>query len=406
MTMKGRVLLVGIVMLAEMWLVGCGHYNCGATFGASSCSAGNGGLNSGNGNNGNGSVYLFVADAGGIQGEVLDPTAGTIKTIPGGTVSISVGNVNAPQSDFMAVAQGKYMYSGYSTWLGGTIYGWSITGGGTLNAITGVQPLSAPYLVGNFQIGSQAMIANPAGTLLFALDQTNEQVYVYTIGTGGVLTAATSSPMALPPGFKPFNLAIDGLGKYLYVSNDVSLNTTEVATYSIGSNGALAAVGTPISSPIRQMQGDASGKFMVGTSGGFFFDNGDKTLYVGAIGQSGVLTVTPTTISGVPASVAVQPNSGGNIVYAFDFPGSGGNGGIEGFQLDLSTGTLTAIAGITASGANGEFDPSGKFLFVVAAANGVANALDAFDVSASSALTTHVANVGWAPGAWEPVDAQ
>ena len=29
MTMKGRVLLVGIVMLAEMWLVGCGHYNCG-----------------------------------------------------------------------------------------------------------------------------------------------------------------------------------------------------------------------------------------------------------------------------------------------------------------------------------------------------------------------------------------
>ncbi|PYX74383.1 MAG: hypothetical protein DMG78_06950 [Acidobacteria bacterium] len=406
MTMKGRALLVGIVMLAEMWLVGCGHYNCGATFGASSCSSGSGGLNSGNGNSGNGAVYLFVADAGGIQGEVLDPTAGTIKTIPGGTVSITSGSINAPQSDFMAVAQGKYLYSGYSTWLGGTIYGWSITAGGTLNAITGTQPLSAPYLVGSFQIGSQAMITNPAGTLLFALDQTNEQVYVYTIGTGGVLAPATSSPMALPPGFKPFNMAIDGLGKYLYVSNEVGLGTTEVATYSIGSNGALAAVGTPLSTPIRQMQGDASGKFMVGTSGGFFFDNGDKTLYVGAIGQSGALTVTPIKITGVPAAVAVQPNTGGNIVYAFDFPDSAGNGTIEGFQFDLSTGALTAIAGITASGANGEFDPSGKYLFVVEAANGVANALDAFDVSASSALTTHVANVGWAPGAWQPVDAQ
>jgi len=406
MTMKGRALLVGIVMLAEMWLVGCGHYHCGATFGASSCAAGSGGLNNGNGSNTTGAVYLFVADAGGIQGEVLDPTAGTIKTIPGGTVSVTSGSTNAPQSDFMAVAQGKYMYSGYSTWLGGTIYGWSITGGGTLNAITGVQPLSAPYLVGNFQIGSQAMITNPAGTLLFALDQTNEQVYVYTIGTGGVLAPATGSPMALPPGFKPFNLAIDGLGKYLYVSNDVTLNTTEVATYSIGSNGALASVGTPLSTPIRQMQGDASGKFMIGTSGGFFFNNQDNELYVGTIGQSGALTVTPTTITGVPAGVAVQPNTGANIVYSFDFPSSTGNGTIEGFQFDLSTGALTAIAGITASGANGEFDPSGKYLFVVAASNGVASALDAYSVSASSALTTPVATVGWAPGGWQPVDAQ
>src|SRR5437879_13000652 len=100
--------------------------------------------------------------------------------------------------------------------------------------------------------------------------------------------------------------------------------------------------------------------------------------------------------------VAVLHNTGENILYSFDFPGSTGNGTIEGFQLDLSTGALTAIAGITASGANGEFDPSGKYLFVVEAANGVANALDAFDVSASSALTTHVANVGWAPGAWQP----
>lgn len=406
MTMKGRALLVGIVMLAEMWLVGCGHYTCGATFGASSCSSGSGGLNSGNGSNTKGAVYLFVADAGGIQGEVLDPTAATIKTIPGAVVTISSGGVNAPQSDFMAVAQGKYLYSGYSTWQGGTIYGWSITGGGTLNAITGVQPFSAPYLVSNFQVGSQAMITNPAGTLLFSLDQTNEQVYVYTIGTGGVLTAATSSPTALPPGFKPFNLAIDGLGKYLYVSNDVGLNTTEVATYSIGSSGALAAVGAPILTPIRQMQGDASGKFMVGTSGGFFFNNQDNELYVGTIGQSGTLTVTPTVITGVPAMVAIQPNAGGNILYSFDFPGSTGNGTIEGFQLDLSTGALTAIAGITASGANGEFDPSGQYLFVVAASNGVASALDAYSVSASSALTTHVASVGWAPGAWEPVDAQ
>jgi hypothetical protein len=401
MTMKARALLVGIVMLAEMWLVGCGHYNCGATFGASSCSAGNGGLNQGNGGTGKGAVYLFVADAGGIQGEVLDPTAGTITITPGfGTVTVPT---NVP-GDWMAVAQGKYMYSAYSGI--GEIFGWSISGSGTLTAITGVTPFAAPYLVSNLQAGSQAMIANPAGTLLFALDETNDLIYVYTIGTGGILTAATGSPAALPAGFKPFNLAVDGLGKYLYVSNLVGLNTTELATFSIGSNGALAAVGSPILSPIQQMQGESSGKFMVGTSGGIFFNNGDQNLYVGSIGASGALTVTQTPTAGVPSSVSVQPSVGGNLVYAFDFPSSSGNGNIEGFTLDSSTGGLAAIAGMSATGSNGEFDLSGKYLFVVAASNGVASSLDAFDVSASSALTTHLANVGWAPGAWKPVDSQ
>ena len=63
------------------------HYNCGTTFGASSCSSGNGGLNQGNGSTTKG-TYLLIADAGGIQGEVLDPTAKTISITPGfGTVS-------------------------------------------------------------------------------------------------------------------------------------------------------------------------------------------------------------------------------------------------------------------------------------------------------------------------------
>ena len=117
---------------------------------------------------------------------------------------------------------------------------------------------------------------------------------------------------------------------------------------------------------------------------------------------TGTLTVTQFPTQGTPANVAVQPNAGGNLVYTFDFPTSGSNGTIEAFQL--SAGLLAGIQGNSATGVSGEFDQSGKFLFVVESSNGAASALDAFDVSASPVLTTPLANVGWAPGAWQPAD--
>ena len=124
MTMKVRALLVASVLLAEIWLVGCGHYTCGTTFGASSCSPSGGGVSQGGGGTGTGATYLFVADAGGIQGEVLDATAGTIKITPGfGTVSVP----NVP-SEWMAIANAEFMYVGYPST--GQIYGWSIAGVG------------------------------------------------------------------------------------------------------------------------------------------------------------------------------------------------------------------------------------------------------------------------------------
>jgi len=398
MTMKGRALLVAIVMLAEMWLVGCGHFNCGATFGASSCSSGTGGISQGGGGTTKG-TYLLVADAGGIQGEVLDPTAKTISITPGfGTVSVPSTKV---PGDWMAIAGQKFMYSAYTAT--GEIWGWSLNGNGTLTALTG-SPVTANFLLNDLSAGTQAMVANPTGTLLFGLDQASEAIDVYQIGTAGALTGPSTVP--LPSGFKPFNLAVDGLGKYLYVSNVSGLITNQVAVYSITGTTITAVSGSPFPSNLQQMQGDASGKFMIGTTGGFF-NGGDMNLYVGSINTStGALTIANTTTAGVPVTVTVQPNTGGTLVYAFDFPNSGGNGSVEGFTLDLSAGGLAAIAGISATGANGEFDPSGKYLFVVASSNGVASALNAYDVSAGSALATPLASVGWAPGAWQAFDTQ
>jgi len=401
MTMKVRVLFVAAVILAEMWLVGCGHYTCGETFGNSSCSSSNGGLNQGNGNTTKG-VNLLIADAGGIQGLVVDPTAKTIKTNPaynGTQVQVDTRVVG----DWMVIAGQKFMYTGYTAT--GEIWGWSLNGNGTLNAITGAQPLSTDYLASITSAGSQAMVANPAGTLLFALDQAGEAVNVYQIGTAGALTGPTQT--LLPSGFRPYNLAVDGHGTYLYVSNIVGLQTTEVAIYSIGSSGALAAVGTPVASAVQQMQGEATGKFMIGTSGGYF-NSADNHLYIESIGSGGALTETTATTQDVPVTVQVQPNTGGTLVYAFDLPltNAGGAGPIEGFTLDASAGTLTAISGMSAAGANGAFDASGKYFFEVIYSNSTSSTLNGFDVSASPDLSSLLATVGWSSGAWAAYDAQ
>jgi 6-phosphogluconolactonase (cycloisomerase 2 family) len=79
---------------------------------------------------------------------------------------------------------------------------------------------------------------------------------------------------------------------------------------------------------------------------------------------------------------------------------------IEGFQLDLSTGALPAIAGSPFAGLGGyaQFDQAGKFLFVVEDPNAPASSMDVYDVSAGGALTQPVATVGWGPGSWAPTD--
>jgi len=395
MTMKGRALLVAIVILAEMWLVGCGHYTCGTTFGASSCSSGSGGLNQGNGGTTKG-TYLLIADAGGIQGEVLDPTAKTISITPGfGTVS-TPGTNNIP-GDWMVIAGGKFMYSAYSA--AGLIFGWSLNGNGTITEINGVAPLSALYLFTNTSAGTQAMVANPAGTLLFVLDQNDEQIDVYQIGSTGALSS-NPAIIQLPSGFRPYNLAVDGQGKFLYISNIVGLATTQVAVYNVSS----ATLSAPVSMTLQQMQGEASGTFMIGTSANT--SNTDNNLHVMSIDSStGALAEVGTGFptADTPGLVAVQPNAGGNLVYSVDFSGT-----VEGASLNLTTGSLTAVSGspFIIQGLSAEFDPAGKYLFVVEGTSLSHSSLFGFDVSASSALATPLASVGWAAGAWQPFDTQ
>ena len=120
-----------------------------------------------------------------------------------------------PKNDFGAAveAQGKYLYATFHTTE--QIYGWTIGSGGGLTAISGM-PLTLSFLAGvgyNSQ-GRTSLITNPAGTLLFLADSLSDQIYVYSIGSGGALTAVSGSPFST--GFSLQGLTTDGLGKYLY----------------------------------------------------------------------------------------------------------------------------------------------------------------------------------------------
>jgi 6-phosphogluconolactonase len=407
MTMRVRAILMLMAALAMMGLAGCGHYTCSAEFGASTCS---GGPTPPGGNTTAAFVYA-VDPAGTIDGLTLNTSAATFTTTPNYT-----GPTGLPQDtpgQGMVVAQGQYLYALYGGV--GEIYGFTIGSTGALTPMTN-SPFSAAYLIDSTVGGAQAMITNPAGTLLFVIDQSAGAVYTYQIGTGGALTLAANTPTFLP--FEPENMATDGLGNFLYVTEIGTQVVPELAAYSItSSTGALTAVnGSPFSFGsfgMEQVQGEPSGLYLIGTTGSV---TGDPHLYVFDIAQlgtanAGAVTLasgspfaTPTGSS--PVAIAVQPSAGGNIVYSFSVNISGTSyNPIEGYLLStsgaLSVASNSPFTTLSSTGGWGQFDQSGAYLFVFDSTTGL---LSPFDVGTGGALTQPITTGAAISGFWSPTD--
>lgn len=401
MTMKVRVWLSAIaVVLAAMCLSSCDHYVCssGATFGGT-CSSSGSGVSQGGTGTGATAAFAYQSNGGAIEELSLNPTAGTLLDTPG-----FVDPVTSTASGWnMVVAQDQYVYTAFPGV--GQIYGFTVAASGTMTQIG--SPVSAPYMVGSTLPGLEGMVTNPAGTLLFILNPDGPAVYVYTIGSGGTLTQA-GSPTLLP--FLPENMATDGLGKYLYVtsdSQDTSV-TPAIAAYNIGSNGALSAVaGSPFSGTefgMLEVVGDPSGKYLIGTTSTY---DGDPHLYVYSIVDGAINPVvgSPFLTTYSPIAVAVQPSVGGDLVYSFSVSSQGVENPIEGYTLNLTSGTLTAIAGSPftgTAGSWGQFDPSGAYLFAL---DGATTIMSVYTVGTTPALTAiPTASVGFLPGPWAVSD--
>src|SRR5271169_129305 len=433
MTMRVRTVLMLIVALTVMGSASCDHYNCpsGATFGNSSCTASGSGLGTGNGTGSATAAFAFAIDqAGTIDGYTLNTTAGTFDATTGftaPTVPTNSGGVG------MVVAQKQFVYAGFGSV--GQIYGWTMDATGGLTAISG-SPFAAPFLADfGAGVGEASMITNPAGTLLFFSITALNEIYVFQIGSGGVLTQATGSPFTIPFPFTPLNLATDGAGNYLYVVNgDFSTHTgSGIAAFVIGSSCATAGgvctltsvPGSPFSTPAYAMwlvKGEPTGQFLIGTSGNTVVYSGvdDLHLYTFSITQSGANAGAIASAGSVvtqysPYSIAVQSNANGNLVYSFGFNDTAtAFNPVEGYGIS-STGTLSADIGSpfsgVANGSWGQFDQSGAFLlaycsYLATSTNAITTLLGPIEVGTGGALTQPISTLTLAtPGFWVVTDA-
>ncbi|HTZ82058.1 MAG TPA: hypothetical protein VMB66_02640 [Candidatus Acidoferrales bacterium] len=419
MRLKVRLLLSLIAVAVTISLSGCGHYVCGtgATFGNSSCSASGGGINQGGGTTTSAAAFAFAVDAAGtIDGYTLDTTNSTF----GATASYSAPTTpTQDDGSGMVIAQSKYLYVGFPSTF--QIFGYSISASGTLSSVSG-SPFGANYLT--TAVGTKNMITNPAGTFLFVASGASNQIYVYQIGSSGGLTSVSGSPFTIP--FLAANLAIDGLGKYLYVTQNLGSHTgLQIAAYSIGSSGGLTAVtGSPFAYPMWEVAGDPSGKYLIGTSGRSVPFNGvdDYHLYVYSIQQTGSNAGALTAVSGSPFTtvyspfgIAMQPNSAGSFVYSFSVNDTDtGYNPVEGFSLDSTSGSLTTVSGSPFSGVSdgfwGQIDQSGAYLFVYGGVvnNGtVTTSLGAMNIGSGGTLTEPTSQLTLpTAGFWAVTDPQ
>jgi hypothetical protein len=438
-----RVLIGMVALMALMLLAACsGAPGCTqVTFGGAGCSTsgsgsgfgstggtGGGGGGGGGGSNATPTAYVYAVDETGggsdangtIDGFDLSNSAGSFLTLSGYT---------APQIDpndggaAMTVVNKQFVYAVFAT--SGQLGGWSIdaaTGG--LTVIPGF-PMAVTLDSNNANYFG--MTTDPGGNYLFISSTEANLIYVYAINsTTGVLTLAPGSPVSTTgSGVLPGNLTTDGLGRFLYVCSD-SLHgaaTGGFEAYTIGTGGALTFIpgsfvgGAAIN--MWEVQGDASGKYLIGTSGSNVFWNGydDLHLYVFSINQTtGIASATsgsPVSTVYSPFTIAVQPaSSNGEFVYSFSANDAfTAYNGIEGYQLNPSTGALTAVTGSPFSngltlGYWGQFDQSGSNLLeYTAEQSGTLIQIAPLQVSSSGALTEPVSPITLVtPGYWVVTD--
>jgi 6-phosphogluconolactonase (cycloisomerase 2 family) len=376
---KRLYILPTILILGTLVLSSCGYkYKCGITFGASTCTPSGSGI----GTTGNGTSVAFafnIVGTGTINGiSLTSGTGAALQNISGFTApTVPSGDVSSE----LVIAQKQFVYAAFPG--SQSLYGWSIDPTtGNLTAVSG-SPYSVVSLGGvipnSTGVNMSAIAVNPAGTLLYIAGAGFGEIDAYQISSTGTLTQVPGAPFSTIGTIQPRNLSFDGLGKYLYVTSGPEGQGGQVAAYSIQTSGALTLVpGSPFAFNMWEMQGDPSGQYMIGISGRSSALNGladDTSLYVFSIQQSGANAGALTQVSGspfttvyAPVNLAVQPvASNGSFVYSFSVNALAPNA-IEGYQLDPTSGALTAMSTSPFSNVGtspwGQFDQSGAYLFI------------------------------------------
>ena len=249
------------------------------------------------------SPFLYVLSAGSnnISGFVIDPKTGNLQgkplvcsaPSPPSPAACTVANTFLPSTPPLAdtapgmaiTPNGSLLFVGDPALSSISVF--SINSSGDLSAAAG-----SPV---NISTAPAGMTVDPSGRFLYVADKANNRVLGFSIQSNGALSALSGSPFAA--GTQPVSLATDARGVFLYVANQGSNN---VSAYLIDSGtGALAALsGSPFATGGR-------GPTFVAASGSFVYVTEQTTNDVAAfsIGSTGALAAVP----GSPFNVPVAP---------------------------------------------------------------------------------------------------
>lgn len=403
MRLANRILGSLLAVVTVMGWAGCGGGCPTTSFSSSSSSGGPSGGKSVGGSvcgpgttpppagGGNTAAFLYYEGTNNILGASLG-TTGTFAVISPFTPPTLPSSAGRD----MLIVNKKFLYLPQNDSL--TIQAFTIDRTtGALSAISG-----SPFAT----FGADSITSDPTGRFLFVGNDTTGQISVFQINaTTGALTATAGSP------FSAFNLdfahvlAVDGTGKFLYAGQGSAF--LPVYGFSIDQNsGALSPmVGSPFGLNVAGVRTDFTGKYAIGISG----ITGDKSLYVFGIdattGALASVTGSPfTTVANQLFDLKVHPSS--QFVYSFGEDNSGNITSIEGFSLDPTTGTLTALTGSPFTTlpvvADCKWDQGGGEAFC---ANSTGNAFSVLDTNVTTGALTHTvtdlsvtdSNVAFAP---------
>ncbi|HEY2860405.1 MAG TPA: beta-propeller fold lactonase family protein [Terracidiphilus sp.] len=182
-------------------------------------------------------------------------------------------------------------------------------------------------------VAPMAIAAHGSNVYVAAYDTTANAGYVFGYTVAGSAPAQTLVPLnngvPVATGIHPSAIAIDHSGAYLYVTD---LSGNDVYGYSIGGGGNLTALN---GSPYAAGNQPAAIALDAGTKFAYVANSQDSNL-TGYTISSGVLKPIATFATDTqPVAVGIDPNLN-QYLYAANFLGNT----VSGFQIDSSTGSL------------------------------------------------------------------
>jgi 6-phosphogluconolactonase len=286
--------------------------------------------------------FLIAADAGSNQVSVLRITGnGSLKLVHEGVV---------PSGGVLPVSisiHGDLVYVANSGNGGSNYTGFRLRPNGRLQPIAG----SAVALPDGSQPGD--VLFNGDGTRLAGTRVGTSQIDSFTVGPGGLLTAAPGSPFPAQ-GLGPFGSEFRPTNPdQLFVSNAHNAGTGTVSAFSDSADGTLSPIG---SSPFADLQ-TAPCWVEISHNGQFLFtvNTGSGSISRYSIASGGALTLlgsTPVKASGGVGAVDARLSPDGHTLYVDESKaGAVGAFAVSGGNLtELSSSPTSLPTGATPAG--------------------------------------------------------